>query len=215
MTRNKNSRYIPALSFKWLTPLYDWVLRFIIHEQTFKRRLAIQTDGHPGERVLDLGCGTGTLTVMLKTAYPGIDLVGLDGDPEVLKIAAEKAKTQGVNIEWKQAMAFALPFPDNSFDKVVTSLMVHHLTLENKLQAFKEVHRVLKPGGIFLLLDLGKPQNGLMKFIAFFLSKMEHAADNIKGLIPGILKDTGFTKIKILERFATITSTLELVESIK
>jgi ubiquinone/menaquinone biosynthesis C-methylase UbiE len=215
MAKNQSSRYIPALSFKGLTPLYDFMLRFIIHEQTFKQRLTIQTNGHDGEKILDLGCGTGTLTIMLKATYPRIDLVGLDGDPQVLQIATEKAEAKGVSIKWKKGMAYALPFPDNSFDKVVTSLMIHHLTLENKIRAFQEVHRVLKPGGIFLLLDLGKPQNGLMKFISFFLWNMEHAADNFKGLIPGELKEAGFIKIRILEKFPTITSTLDLIESIK
>jgi len=114
------ARYIPALRFDWLTPLYDPLLRWVMREERFKRILVAQAGLQTGQRALDLGCGTGTLTIMLKRAYPGADVVGLDGDPRVLEIARRKAAEAGVGIAFDLGMAFDLPYLDNSFDRVVS-----------------------------------------------------------------------------------------------
>jgi ubiquinone/menaquinone biosynthesis C-methylase UbiE len=84
---DNSKRYIPALSFSWLTPLYDPLLKWGMREETFKRNLIEQAGIQNGHQALDLGCGTGTLTIMLKQAVPGALVTGLDGDPEVLSIA--------------------------------------------------------------------------------------------------------------------------------
>ena len=81
-------RYIPALGHAWLTGLYDPVLRITMREATFKSRLVAQADLRPGHRVLDIGCGTATLTIEIKRSQPAAEVVGLDGDPEVLRRAA-------------------------------------------------------------------------------------------------------------------------------
>jgi predicted RNA methylase len=79
----KTEKYIPTLSFAWLTPLYDPILKWGLREQTFKRRLIQQANIQPGMRVLDLGCGTPTLSILTKQTYPNAEVVGLDGDPAV------------------------------------------------------------------------------------------------------------------------------------
>ena len=77
----KTEKYIPALSFSWLTPLYDLLMQLGMQERTFKRRLIEQADIHSGQRVLDLGCSTGTLTIMIKQHHPQVQVTGMDGDP--------------------------------------------------------------------------------------------------------------------------------------
>lgn len=99
MVRQKE-KYIPALNQKWLTPLYDPLLKWGMHEELFKRYLVEHANLKGDQKVLDLGCGTGTLTIQIKQSYPQIKLVGLDGDPSVLQIASEKAEAAGVNIMW-------------------------------------------------------------------------------------------------------------------
>jgi ubiquinone/menaquinone biosynthesis C-methylase UbiE len=172
------SRYIPALRFHWLTPVYDPLLRWGMRESLFKSRLIEQADLRPGQRVLDLGCGTGTLTVMLKQSAPQAEIVGLDGDRDVLSIAESKAAQAGLQIQWDYGMAYRLPYEDQSFDAVLSSLVVHHLTRSDKVRAFREVRRVLKPGGAFQIVDFGSPFNGWTRLQAAVMMNLEEAFDN-------------------------------------
>jgi ubiquinone/menaquinone biosynthesis C-methylase UbiE len=124
-----------------------------------------------GNRVLDLGCGTGTLTLLIKSYHSKADVLGLDADPKVLEVARAKAAKAGLNVRLDHGMAFELPYPDASFDRVVSSLMFHHLTRENKERTLKEVFRVLRPSGELHVADYGKAQNKLMR-VAFLLVQM-------------------------------------------
>ena len=190
-------RFIPALNKKLLTPFYDPTLRYIMGEDDFKKRLIDQANPQPGERILDLGCGTGTLTIMLQRRQPTAEVVGLDGDTRVLDIAQKKAHKVGVaSIRWDTGLADELPYPDESFDKVITSMMLHHLTLPEKLGAFQEVHRVLKPSGSIHIADFGKPHDSLMRFVASYMSHLERTAENFKGRIPELMADAGFEQVE-------------------
>src|SRR5215216_7521399 len=91
-------KYKPALSYDWLTPLYDSLIRLTMPETKFKRQLIDQARIEKGQRVLDLGCGTATLTILMKRIQPGAEIVGLDGDPKILKIAKLKAAKARVDI---------------------------------------------------------------------------------------------------------------------
>jgi ubiquinone/menaquinone biosynthesis C-methylase UbiE len=94
-----------------------------MREEHFKLRLIQQAKIHPGMRVLDLGCGTGTLTILIKQLHPDAEVVGMDGDRAVLEVARSKANQAGVDITVDHGMAFQLPYPYNSFDRVLSSLM--------------------------------------------------------------------------------------------
>lgn len=188
----KSSRYIPALSFGWLTPLYDPILKWGMREETFKRRLVQMANLQPNMDALDLGCGTGTLTILLKQAAPLANITGVDGDPQVLSIAQGKTAQANLNIRWDKGMAFELPYPDNSFDVVTSSLVIHHLTAPDKLRAFQEVRRVLRPGGCFLIVDFGPPYSLLTRIQSAVMKNLEEAADNFAGHIPPLLQKAGF-----------------------
>jgi ubiquinone/menaquinone biosynthesis C-methylase UbiE len=205
--------YIPALSFRLLTPLYDPILKWVMREDVFKRKLVSQARILPGMKVLDLGCGTGTLTVMLKEGYPNASITGLDGDPQVLEIAREKSGN--LNILWDQAMAYALPYPDKSFDRVVTSLVIHHLVSEDKRSAFQEVFRVLKPNGELYVLDFGAPHSGIARLITRYMHGLEEAADNFDGLIPPFISEAGFESVGELDHFVTVFGPLSLWRAVK
>lgn len=212
---NSIPSYIPALRFNLLTPFYDPLLRWGMREITFKRRLIEQAQIASGQRVLDLGCGTGTLTVLIKQLHPQAKVIGIDGDERVLAIAREKATSGGITLTFDLGMAFALPYPDHSFDRVVSSLMMHHLTTENKQRAINDVYRVLHPGGEFLIIDFGKPHNLVAQIISLVMRRMERAAENIDGILPKMLERAGFSDVQIEEQFMTIFGTLTLYQGYK
>lgn len=200
----KKEKYIPALNQSWLTPLYDPLLKWGMREDTFKRHLVEHSNLANEQQVLDLGCGTGTLTIQIKQRFSQIDLVGLDGDATVLEIARKKAETAGVSIQWQEGLATALPYPNASFDRVISCLVIHHLTAPNKVKVFQEVFRILKPGGEFHLLDFGKPTGSGMKIISIPVARLEEAGDNIQGLLPAMQRQAGISGVSEVKRFKTL-----------
>lgn len=207
------ARYIPALSFRWLTPLYDPLLKWVMREETFKRKLIQQANIQPKMKVLDLGCGTGTLTLMLKRAYPESTITGLDGDPQVLDIARDKSR--GTDIQWDEGLASSLPYSDSVFDRVVTSLVIHHLVTDDKRRSFKEIYRVLKPNGELHILDFGAPHSSLTRFMTKYMRRLEETADNFDGLIPRFVAEAGFGSVHEAENFVTIFGPLSIIQAMK
>jgi len=209
------ARYIPALSFRWLTPLYDPLLKWGMREETFKRRLIERMGLQPNQRALDLGCGTGTLTIMLKKFAPEAQIVGMDGDEEVLAIARTKAGQAHLDIQWDYGLAYDLPYPDNSFDVVVSSLVIHHLVSEDKVRAFREVRRILRPAGWFHILDFGPPFNLLTRIQGAIMRNLEEAADNFSGRILSMLKEAGFDTASETEHRNTFFGPIWFYEAVK
>ena len=206
----KNEKYIPALSYDRLTPLFDPVLRWSMRELELKRRLIDQARIEPGQRVLDLGCGTATLTILIKQTHPTAEVVGLDGDPKILAIAEAKAAQAGVKLALDHGLAFEMPYPDQSFDRVVSSLVIHHLTTENKRRTFKEIYRILRPGGELHVLDFGQPYNLYTAIVSPLIRRLEEAADNVQGLLPAMMREAGLAQVEVTQRFTTIYGPLAL-----
>jgi ubiquinone/menaquinone biosynthesis C-methylase UbiE len=207
------AHYIPALTFDWLTSLYDPLIRWTMREKTFKRRLVEQARIAKGHRVLDLGCGTATLAILIKRAQPGAEVIGIDGDRKILEIARSKVKSSGLDISLHEGMALDLPCRDDYFDRVFSSLMFHHLTLDDKSRTLREIHRALKPGGELHMADFGKPENALMHAISLILRHFEETADNLQGLLPEMFKKAGFEQIEETDHYMTIFGTLSLYKA--
>ncbi len=133
-------------------PIYDPLVSLMGFDRA-RRELISSANVERGQDILDLGCGTGTLTVMLKRDFSSVQIVGLDPDPKVLRRARIKATRAAVSVQFDQGFADELPYKDGSFDRVFSSFMFHHLEEDERQKMLREVLRVLKPGGSFHLLD--------------------------------------------------------------
>lgn len=208
-------RYVPALGRSPLTGLYDPLTRVMTREHTFKERLLDQASLTAGQRVLDIGCGTGTLTIWAKEREPGIDIAGMDPDPEILRRAREKAIEASVKVDFCEGLAEELPFDDASLDRVLSSLVFHHLPTEVKERAATEISRVLKPGGELHVADWG-PGDPLMR-LAFLptrlLDGLDNTGDNVKGRLPEIFVAAGLRDVRERTRFRTISGSMVLLSA--
>jgi ubiquinone/menaquinone biosynthesis C-methylase UbiE len=202
-----NQEYIPALRFKALTPFYDFIQRWLVQDTRFKSRLIEQAGIQAGQRVFDLGCGTGTLAIMVKQTVPTADVIGLDADPQMLNVAKSKAARENILVQFDQGMTSDLPYPDASIDHVLSSLMIHHLKTPDKEITAREVYRVLKPGGQLHVIDFGKPRTFYGKLLGPFLHEFEEANDNIDGRLPIIFEQAGL-RVHELGDFMTFFGSL-------
>lgn len=190
------AHYIPAAGHDLFLPLYDPVLRLLMRESTFRQRCLEQADIHPGHHVLDLGCGTGTMVILVRQRRPESTVVGVDGDPKALDVARRKAAKASLSIQFDESLAERLPYPDASFDRVLSSLVLHHLTRAEKLGALREVHRVLKPGGFFHLADFGPPVGWYAGVLARLITSGERLRENLEGCLPKLMTEAGFQEIR-------------------
>jgi ubiquinone/menaquinone biosynthesis C-methylase UbiE len=205
--------FVPALGADWLTPMYDFFAR-LVGEDRFKRHLIELAKIASGHDVLDLGCGTGTLALLVKAAYPQARVVGLDIDPRILAIARRKVERAAAAIEIEQGSATDPPFAPASFDRVLSTLMLHHLTTEQKRQAMRAVRRVLRPGGEFHVADWGRPHNLLMQAASLgfrLVDGGDTTAANLRGELPALIGEAGFIDVVESERWMTPFGTLAFV----
>lgn len=210
--------FIPALRFEILTPFYDQVVGLAARETVFKKALLAGAGIEAGHDVLDLGCGTGTLAILAKELVPRAEIVGLDADTKILEIARRKAGRKQVRVRFDEGRSDRLPYPDKAFDRVVSSLFVHHLTRAGKLAALGEVRRVLRRDGELHIADWGQPSNPLMGFLSHavkLLDGHETTSDSFNGIVPRLLDDAGFLRVKEDSKaFDTLFGTIRIHRSI-
>lgn len=124
-----------------------------------------------GETVLDVGCGTGDLTLLAKRASGETGRVyGIDASPEMIEAARSRASREKLEVEFRLEPIEKLSFADNSFDVVLSSLMMHHLPPDVQRAGLQEIYRVLKPGGRVVIVDLKRPTGHVQHFMSHLMA---------------------------------------------
>ena len=148
----------------------------------------------PGDQVLDVGCGTGSLTIVAKRAAgPAGEVHGIDPAPGMIELARRKATRAGAEVNFQVGLIEDIPFPEAKFDLVLSSLMLHHLPDDLKRKGFSEVHRVLKPGGRFVAVDFDPPTRKLVRYLAVLFFGHGMLQSNLRAL-EAMLQAAGFVE---------------------
>lgn len=209
------SRFIPALRFHRLTPLFDFVAAVAVRDRALKRRVLGFAKIGPGENVLDVGCGTGTLAVAAARAAPGLRVTGVDADGAILARARKRAAEADLEIGFDEGMSTELPYEDASFDLVLSTLFFHHLEDDAKRRTASELLRVLRPGGRLVIGDLGRPQDPVMRIAVRatvqLVDGLAPTALNVRGELPDVLAGQGLDAVAVRDRMRTPTGTYEVI----
>ncbi|MFL6090400.1 MAG: class I SAM-dependent methyltransferase [Aeromicrobium sp.] len=207
-----DTRYVPAAGRAGFTRFYDAGVRLTMRERLWRPLIVDAVAERAPKVVVDVGCGTGSLSIPIAQRFPQARVVGIDGDPEVLALAQRKPGAEAV--KWVEGLAGSLPCVDGSVDVVVTSLVFHHLPLGTKRSALADMRRVLSPGGRLILADWAKPQDVVASagFAALqLLDGFATTNDNRRGLIPELIVQAGFSKPRLLRRVRTALGTFEVL----
>ena len=212
----KREGYVAALRFPALNRAFDPVVRVTMRERRFKPELLDQAAIEPGHRVLDLGCGTGTLAILAKERVPQAEVGGLDGDPKILEQARAKVDAAGVEVGFDHGYSTELPYEAASFDRVLSTLFFHHLTTDDKRTTLGEIARVLQPGGQLHIADFTNPSDPLMA-LAFGLVRpfdgFERTRVNARGQLGLLVSEAGLEAVVETRRFRTAFGTLGLMKA--
>lgn len=213
--------YLPALRVNALSWAYDPIAMRVVRAASWRPALVAAARLRPGDRVLDLGCGTGTLCVMLKRHCPEAEIIGIDPDPAMLARARQKADADGLEITLLEGSATDLPGEavlGRPVDTVLSSLMFHHLPRTGKQAALTEALRLLKPEGRLVLADWGPPDT-LLGRLGFGVTQIfdgfETTRDHASCAFPALIGQAGFCDVEETGRWATPVGVLCLYSARK
>lgn len=218
MMKTSQSKYVPALRFHCLTPLYDVIIGFTARESVFKQALIKQACIIHGQKVLDLATGTGTLAIWIKQQHPQTKVIGVDGDRKIITIAHRKTYKARVSVQFVQALSHCLPYPSAMYDRVFSSMFLHHLNWEDKGRTIREVYRVLKPGAELHVADWGRADNIWMRgmfLMVQILDGFNNTQDHVKGRLISLFEENGFVDVSQQKSYNTIYGTIALYRATK
>ncbi|MEA5512383.1 class I SAM-dependent methyltransferase [Crocosphaera sp. UHCC 0190] len=179
---------IAALTYDIVTPLAtppneQWIRHCLLNAIKIKP-----------QKILDLGCGTGSNTIILKKRFPDALIVGLDLSPYMLIIAQDKAQQKKLAIHWQQGLAEATNFPSGSYDLVTISMVLHETPTKICQEILQESFRLLKPGGQLIILDANQKRLSKAQWL-IKLFKEPYSSVYSQGNITTCLNQVGFQQI--------------------
>lgn len=207
--------FVPALGKSGSLERYDAAIALMTREKRWRGDLLTLVAPEPGNRIVDIGCGTGTLAIALKGAEPESEILAVDPDPAVLEIAQTKARTAGADIHWFEAMGDELDgiAALQGCDKIVSSLVFHQCPMEIKQAIAAQMHRLLRPGGQLFIADYGEQRSPLMRMLfrqIQWLDGVEYTEPNARGCMPDTLASAGFDAVEEAKIIATPTGSISI-----
>lgn len=192
-------KVIPDYLSKYLDLIENFF--FMGRLKQFWSRLIKLAEIKPHERIIDIGSGSGKMVEMISSVLsPKGEIIGLEPSRKLVE-NCNKLNTRE-NVKFIEGVMENIPYTDNSFDVVLSSLAIHHVPRKIKKKAFKEFKRVLKKGGRVLILDHGKPYNIILQILLFPMrwNVLEYQAENFRGEIPKMINEE-FENVEEKDRF--------------
>lgn len=196
------------------TRLYDPVVA-LTRERLWRSLAALHVAPRPGDVIVDVGCGTGSLALLLQHARPEARVIGVDPDPEVLASARRKADEAGATVEWLVGMGDALVqvVGSGTASVVVSSLMLHHCPMAMKRAVLASMFAALRPGGRLVIADYGWQRTRLMRLAFRLVQLADGKSDtqpNAEGVLPRLISEAGFQDVREAEVVPTITGSISV-----
>jgi demethylmenaquinone methyltransferase/2-methoxy-6-polyprenyl-1,4-benzoquinol methylase/phosphoethanolamine N-methyltransferase len=185
---------------RW-APYYDLAVNLTTLGQAVRLRKMTVANAliKPGARVLDVGCGTGEVTLLAKIRTKEGQVYGIDPAPEMIAAARKKAGRRGLEVDFRVGVIESLPFEESTMDVVTSSLMMHHLPEDLKVRGLAEIYRVLKPGGRLLIADFMRPTGSFLNHLFMAFTRHQGLESGIEDL-QKLLRAAGFGQITPLEK---------------
>lgn len=212
--------YTPPLGFAALTPLYDRIIRGLTRESVWRTKLVDCIGARKGETILDVGSGTGSLAIAVTSGEPECLIRGIDPDAAAVEIARRKAALVRSPATFETGWFGETPPNDGErVDKIVCSLVLHQVPLDEKRRLLRTMLDWLKPGGQLFVADYGAQPTTAMR-LAFRLTVqlLDGKADtqpNADGLLPLLIQEAGFRELFSLECVDTFTGRIEIIRALK
>ena len=212
--------FTPALGHSWLSDLYDPAIALLTRERTWRDALLDDLDPGPGERIVDIGCGTGTLAAKIKRRAPGAEVLGIDPDADILGRARAKTGALGLEVAFAEGFArdAARLAGDAGADKIVSSLVFHQLPMAEKRSGFAACLRALRPGGTLHIADYGLQRTAAMRSLFRIIQTLDGREDtqpNADGMIPVLIAEAGFSDVREIAVIPTPTGSISLYRAVR
>lgn len=210
-----DQRFVPALGHRLLTPLYDRALRLATRESVWRPAFVDQIAPKAGELILDVGCGTGSLALLLKRKAPAARVIGLDPDPLVLAIARTKAAAAGFDVEWRVGFARNAieAAGKHQVDKVVSSLVFHQVPVAEKRAGLTAMFEAVRPGGAVHVADYARQPTRLMRALFTTIGRLDgfdKTRPNANGILEDLLSELSASAVPARRIVRTPTGAISL-----
>ena len=211
--------HTPPLGFAALTPFYDRVIGTMTREAVWRTQLVGQIGAKAGETILDVGSGTGSLAIAVTAFAPGCVFRGIDPDAAAVAIARRKAGLAGSKATFELGNFGGPNGTGQAVDKITSSLVLHQVPLAEKRRLLGAMFAGLRPGGQLFIADYGRQSTFAMRLAFRMTVQMvdgkSDSQPNADGILPKLIEEAGFEKIRLLDGFDTVTGRIDIIRAQK